>query len=85
MAFKNFIEKECLKYVLATLDTPTMYLRYLLNRQYCFVNDIEVATKTLKYKLANDLKHYYYSDTNDDTDLVIVPVKITYELVKETD
>ena len=85
MKNRNFIEKEYFKYVIATLDNPTMYLRYLLDGKYCFVDNIEAATKTLNRKLANDLKNYYYSDTNDDIDLVIVPIKITYELVEETD
>ena len=80
----NFIEKKCFKYVIATLDNPTMYLRYLLDGKYVFVDDIERATKTLKYKLANDLKKYYYNDTKDNTDLVIIPVRITYELINET-
>lgn len=88
MTEKNFnkhIEKKCLKYVIATLDSPTMYLKYLLDGEYSFVDDIEYATKTLKYKLANDIKDYYYKDTGMDVGLVVVPVEITYELINTVD
>lgn len=83
MENRNFIEKECLKYVLATLDSPTMYLRYLLDKRYALVDDIEAATKTLEYKVAQDLRNYYYNEACWDKKLVIIPVKITYELIKE--
>ena len=79
------VEKKCLKYVIATLDNPTMYLRYLLNRKYSFVDDIEQATKTLDYALAENIKGYYYKDTGMDTELIIIPVEITYELINTMD
>ena len=83
--FNKYIEKKCLKYVIATLDNPTMYLKYLLDGKYSFVEDIEYATKTLKCKLANDIKDYYYKDTGMDTELIVIPVEVTYELINTVD
>ena len=72
------------KYVIATLSSPTRYLKSLHFGRYCFVEDIEGATKFLSKKLANKMISYYIADTGDsDVELVVVPVEITYNLIKE--
>ena len=77
------IEKKFRKYVIATLTNPTMYLQSLHFGKYGFF-DVEGATKFKTEKMANDMIRYYRTDTGDSkTELVAVPVDITYELVKE--
>lgn len=80
----RYLEKKTRKYVIATLDNPTLYLKKTPAKpEYCFVEDIEVATKAMSRKSANLILSYYYSDTRLDTELVVVPVEITYEIIEE--
>ena len=79
---QRYLEKKIRKYVIATLDNPTLYLKKTpAKKEYYFVEDIEVATKTMSEKLANSILSYYYSDTGLDTELVVVPIEITYEII----
>lgn len=81
---KKYVEKIDRKYVIATLDIPTQYLRKdVLGGTYCFVDDIEVATKTSRKSIATEVLQYFYRDTGINMELVIVPVDITYEIVDE--
>lgn len=81
----KYLEKEEHKYVIATLDKETYYLKKTpAKSEYMFVTDISMATKAVSYKVAEQIKNYYYYDTNSNLDLVIVPVVITYELVDDT-
>lgn len=83
-AMKKYVEKIDRKYVIATLDIPTQYLRKdVLGGTYCFVDDIEVATKTSRKSIATEVLQYFYRDTGINMELVIVPVDITYEIVDE--
>lgn len=83
---KKYLEKKTKKYVIATLDTPTLYLKKTpAKKEYYFVEDIEIATKTMSEKLANSILSYYYSDTGLDTELVVVPIEITYEIIDDTE
>ena len=85
MKDKKYIEKKIRKYVIATFDQPTQYLYKIPGKsEYLFVEDIEAATKTLNSNIAEQVKQYYYSDTNVNIDLVVLPIDITYELVEET-
>ena len=84
----NSIEKvkEC--YVIASVDNNgnTVYLRYLLNKKWEIVRDIEVASKVADVDFATEvLKDYYYDTQCYEDQFVIVPLKITWELVKEVD
>ena len=80
----KFLEKKVKKYVAATFDNPTLYLKKIPAKpEYCFVEDIELATKTLNKGLMNQIISYYRFDTRMDTTLVAVPVMITYEIVEE--
>ena len=61
-----------------------MYLKKIpAKKEYYFVEDVEVATKTMSKKLADSILNYYYSDTGLDTELVVVPIEITYEIIDD--
>lgn len=74
----KYTEKIIKKYVIATPDTPTKYIRSMGNGNYLIVDDIEKASKTMGQKVAESLLNYFYYDTGADIDFVIVPVTITY-------
>ena len=81
---KRYLEKKTRKYVIATLDNPTLYLKKTpAKSEYCFVEDIEVATKTVSKKVMGEILRYYYLDTGLDTELVVIPIEITYEIIDE--
>ena len=81
----RYLEKKIIKYVAATLDTQTLYLKKTPAKpEYCFVEDIEMATKTLNKKLMDQIISYYYSDTRMDITLIAVPIEITYEVIDDT-
>lgn len=81
---KKYLEKKIQKYVIATLDTPTLYLRKVPGaKEYSFVEDIEAATKSLTIAVIEQLFKGYYLDTGLDTEMVIVPVEITYEIIDD--
>ena len=79
----KYIEKKIRKYVIANMDGR--YLKRSVEKNgYCFVEDIEVATKTINYKTMEDVIKYFYHDTGmTDLALVIIPIEITYELIDE--
>lgn len=90
----NSIEKvkEC--YVLSSVDSGgnTIYLKYLLKHNWELTTDIEQASKMLQRDFAEEVLHDYYYDNcyydmggTADGLFVIVPLKITWELIKETD
>ena len=77
------IEKKIKKYVICTLDCPTLYLK-TFRQSYWLLEDIEGATKFLSKKLANKMIEYYRTDTRDErTEFVVIPVQVTYELLEE--
>ena len=81
---KKYLEKKTKKYVIATLDNPTLYLKKTPGKvEYCFVEDIEVATKALSLSVMKQILKYYYLDTRLDTELVVIPIEITYEIIDE--
>lgn len=83
---KRYLEKKIKKYVIATLDNPTLYLKKIpAKKEYYFVEDIEIATKTMSKKLAESILQYYYLDTGLDTEMVVIPVDITYEIIDDTE
>ena len=85
MENSKYIEKKIRKYIIATFDNPTRYLcKTPGEKEYLFTKDIEYATKTMRYNLAEQVKQYYYNDTGMTIDLVVLPLDITYELVDET-
>ena len=61
----RYLEKKIIKYVAATLDNPTLYLKKTpAKSEYCFVEDIEMATKSLNKKLMNQI--ISYNATNNE-------------------
>ena len=84
MEMDKLLEKKVTKYVIATLDAQTLYLKKVYQqKKYVFTDDIEYATKTMTKDVAQIILDYFYSDTGDNIDLVIVPVEITYHLINE--
>lgn len=84
MKNNKILEKSIVKYVIATLDTPTFYLHKALQRSdYNFTDNIEAATKCADKNIANTVVEYYRLETGDNTDLVVVPLEISYCLVNE--
>lgn len=82
---ERYLEKTIRKYVIATLGTPTLYLKKVPSKkEYMFSEDIEYATKAMSKNIAEQIKNYYYQDIGFDIELVVVPVEITYELVDDT-
>lgn len=82
----RYIEKQQIKYVIATLDTPTRYLRSLHFGKWEIVEDIEIATKTFEKEDAESLLKYYREDLHDyEKELVIIPIIVTFEIMNEND
>lgn len=79
-------EREYLRYVVATLDDEgrALYLHSLHGGKYMLLEEIGNATKLVDEESA---KMFYDFAVNDlpDRELVLLPVVITYELVKEGD
>lgn len=72
------------RFVIATFDNPTKYL-LLKKGVYYFVDNLLSASKTEKRKLAEEIKQCFYLDTGlKEVELVILPIKVTYELINET-
>lgn len=71
------LEKQVIKYVIATLDTPT---EYLITREgkNSLTDNIIRATKTTSKNVAKDIAN------GINMDLVVIPVEISYSLINET-
>lgn len=81
---RNMIEKEIKKYIVANADTGNYLKVELRNKKYDFVDNIEMATKTMDRSSANVIIGRFYSDVSaNDQNLVVIPLKITYELIEE--
>lgn len=78
---KRYKEKETKKYVIADLSQATQYLLSKRNANYCFIDNIAVATKFLDKKIAQMICDECMN--NYDIDLVVVPIMITYEILEE--
>lgn len=79
----RYLAKRIRKYVIATLDIPTLYLQSLHLGRWQFIDNIEAATKTYSKSLANQLIKSYYIDTGTKVDMVVVPIDVTYEIIQE--
>lgn len=75
---RRILEKKNKKYVIATLENPTRYLKSLTKGRYAFTEDIEIATKTLSAKIANMVLNDYYRDYGRDIEMVVVPIEIEF-------
>lgn len=77
------LEKEINRYVIATFDNPTNYLVANGNCNYSFIDNIQHASKFVKYQDALDV--YNSCIIKCSFDLVILPLKIKYLLIEEGD
>ena len=85
---EKVLEKQELRYVLGTaISGRPMYLKKKLQKiEYSFTTDITDATKTYSSKIARMMLDNYIYDTGDTgSELVIIPLVISYELVKIID
>lgn len=79
----NYLESELCRYVIATLDSPTAYLIFK-DENITFTKQISRATKTAGRNTANAIRNEFYAYTGrTDIELVVLPVKISYEIIKE--
>lgn len=84
--YEKILDKQELRYVLGTaVSGKTTYLKKTLAKaEYEFVTDITKATKTISAKIANIILENYVRDTGDTTsELIVIPLLISYELIKE--
>lgn len=82
---EKILEKQELRYVLGTaVSGKPMYLKKKLQKiEYSFTTDITDATKAHSGKIARMMLDNYIHDTGDTgSELVIIPLVISYELVK---
>lgn len=83
---EKILDKQVLRYVIATTVSgkPTYLKKKLQKVEYSFVTNIDDATKCTSYAVAESVRKYYEYDTQDTrAELIIIPVIISYELVKE--
>lgn len=79
----NYLESTLCRYVIATLDNPTSYLIFK-DENISFTKQISRATKTAGRNTANAIKSEFYAYTGmTDIELVVLPIRISYEIVKE--
>ena len=79
----NYLESTLERYVIATLENPTTYLIFK-DENIAFTRQISRATKTAGRNTANAIKNEFYAYTGrTDIELVVLPIKISYEIVKE--
>lgn len=79
----NYLESTLDRYVVATLENPTTYLIFK-DGNITFTKQISRATKTAGKTTANSIKNEFYAYTNrEDIELVVLPIRISYELLKE--
>ena len=79
----SYLEYVLERYVIATTDNPTQYLIFK-DERIAFTKHISNATKTAGRITANTIKNEFYAYTGrNDIELVVLPVKISYELLRE--
>ena len=79
----GYLENTLDRYVIATMDNPTAYLIFK-DDNITFTKYISKATKTAGRATANTIKNEFYAYTGrTDIELVVLPVRISYELLKE--
>lgn len=79
----NYLESTVDRYVIATLDNPTTYLIFK-DENITFTKQISRATKTVGRTTANTIKNEFYAYTGrTDIELVVLPIKISYEIIRE--
>lgn len=85
MNYKKHNIKSIVKFIVATLSSPTMYLYKKPGEiEYTFVKDVEKATKTMHREDAEYIAHQYPYYTGDkEVELVVLPLLTEYSLIEE--
>lgn len=79
----KYIEKELKRYVIAAVSNPSQYL-VVEDGEVSFTSDIIKCTKAVSKRTAEYMRNLFYEKTGQtDIELVIIPLMITYELVRE--
>ena len=79
----DYLESTLYRYVIATLDSPTNYLVFK-DENITFTKLISSAKKTTGMITANTIKNEFYAYTGrTDIELIVLPIRISYEIVKE--
>lgn len=80
---KSHLESVLDRYVVAALDSPTSYLIFK-DDNISFTKHISRATKAAGKTTATTLKNDFYAYTGrTDIELVVLPIRISYELLDE--
>lgn len=80
---EKYIEKQLKRYVIATLDNPAQYL-IVEDGEVSLTKDIVRCTKAVSKSTAEYMRNLFYTKTGqNDVELVIIPLDIIYELVRE--
>ena len=87
MYMQRYEEKRIKRYVIASFDSPTLYLYRLpgCSDQYAFTQNIDYAVKTVNQTDALLIKNDYLCQNGIQLDLVVLPINIVYELINEDD
>ena len=81
----GYLESELIRYVIATLDSPTTYLIFK-DGKISFTRHISRATRTVGRNTANSIRDEFYACTGrEDIELLILPIRITYEILQDED
>ena len=84
----RFLEKMVRRYVIASPDNCQFFVELkdprTGERTQFFTDDIIGATKFTNSLDADWMIQVYRSECDNDIDLIIVPLEITYELINET-
>lgn len=83
MKFYKVLRRQ--RYVMATLSSPTKYLRYLGNSVWAITDNIALASKTEDWNLASELIQCHLNDTGDTTEIAPILIDITYSIVDPED
>lgn len=79
----SYLESALIRYVIATTDIPTTYLVFK-DDNISFTKHISGATKTVGRATADNIKNEFYACTGrTDVELVVIPVRVSYELLKD--
>lgn len=80
---KKYLENVLNRFVIATLETPTRYLIFKDNN-ITFTKHIVKSTKSASRNTARTIRDEFYAYTGmTDVELVILPLKISYEIIQE--
>lgn len=80
---ENYLENVLNRFVIATLETPTKYLVFKDNN-ITFTKHITKSTKSVSRSTARAIRDEFYAYTGmTDIELVILPIKISYEIIQE--